>query len=321
MIDMITNPDISLQMSEKSPGKQWMQAIFGTAVSLHPPLAYQLVHELPYQGGRLAQWQISVGDPAWLRWTLFVLSPAASAPSGRRILLSPDGCWPHCVNPEAMQQCLAQDVTLAWFDRLAFAHDPPSALRQGAFYEQFPQSGSGCLSVWAWSLSLNAQVLREQMPDVKIGVIGHSRGGKAALLCAALDQKIDAVIANNSGTGGAASLVVVGEGAESLEQLASAFPHWLGSEAADPAVQARLREIDSMALWSRIAPRPLLVLQAQQDAWANPLGTRHAYMSLTSHWPEEGALTLVEREGVHAMQAADWHQAALFMRRSHRGWS
>jgi dienelactone hydrolase len=304
-------------MPAKSPGETWMQALFGSAVASHPPLAYQLVHELPYQGGRLSQWQISAGDPVWLRWFLHVLSPARSE---ERILLSPDGCWPQCVNPEAMQQCIAQGVSLAWFDRLAFAHDPPSALRQGAFYEHFPQSASGCLSVWAWGLSLNAQVLREQMPDAKIGVIGHSRGGKAALLCGALDHRIDAVIANNSGTGGAASLAVSGAGAESLAQLASGFPHWLGLEAADPAIQTQLSEVDCMALWSRIAPRPVLILQAQQDAWANPLGTRHAYTHLKPHWSEGDALRLVEREGAHAMQTADWREAAMFMQQPHAGW-
>lgn len=311
-------------MSEKSLGEQYLQALFGPSITLDPPLAYQLVHELALADGRLFQWQISAGHPVWLRWSLHVFLPTSQGADAlhfrRRVLLSPDGCWPHCVNREAMQQCKEQDVALAWFDRLAFAHDPPSALRQGAYYEQFLQSSAGCLSVWAWGISLTAQVLRELLSDAKIGVIGHSRGGKAALLCAALDTQIDAVVANNSGTGGAASLVVAGEGSESLAQLAHAFPHWLGAVAADLAVQARLREIDSMALWSRIAPRPMLILQAQQDAWANPLGTRHAVDCLKSDWPVGGSLSLVERQGTHTMLAADWHQAALFMRKPHRGW-
>ncbi len=321
---MITNPDSAVRMPEKSLGEQYLQALFGPWISLDLPLACQPVHELVLTGGRLLQWQISAGYPVWLRWSLHVFLPHSqnenAGRSGRRVLLSPDGCWPHCLSVAAIEQCKEQDVALAWFDRLAFAHDPPSALRQGAFYEQFSQSSAGCLSVWAWGISLTAQVLRELLTDAKIGVIGHSRGGKAALLCAALDTQIDAVIANNSGIGGAASLAVAGEGSEGLAQLAQAFPHWLSTAAADSAVQARLREIDSMTLWSRIAPRPMLILQAQQDAWANPLGTRHAMDCLKSHWPVGGSLTLVERQGTHTMLAADWHQAALFMRKPHRGW-
>ncbi|NJS36409.1 MAG: hypothetical protein HC765_08235 [Brachymonas sp.] len=305
-------------MTQPSLSEYWMQALFGAPISHRPPLAYQIVHELSQPLGRLSQWRISAGHPEWLHWFLHVFTPttdsAESAPSGQRMLLSPDGCWPHIVNIHAAQTCLAQGVALAWFDRLSFAHDAPSAQRQGAFYEQFPQATSGCLSVWAWSLSLNAQVLREISPQAKIGVIGHSRGGKVALLCTALDSSIDAVVANNSGTGGIASLEVRSVGAESLHELAHTFPHWLSKQTGDPVVQQRLQEIDCMPLWATIAPRPLLILQAQQDAWANPMGTRHAYSLLKPYWPDHGALRLVEREGGHAMQSEDWHQAALFMR-------
>jgi pimeloyl-ACP methyl ester carboxylesterase len=173
------------------------------------------------------------------------------------------------------------------------------------------------LSIWAWGLSLTAQALRERIQNAKIGVIGHSRGGKAALLCGALDPRIDAVIANNSGAGGAASMAMLGDGAESLQQLVQAYPHWFNQQAGQAKVQNRILDIECCSLWSRIAPRPLLVLQAEDDMWANPSGTRETLRALSQRWKSSAAsdaLALIERQGGHAMQDSDWHQAAKFMR-------
>lgn len=298
---------------DEESGLDWASLLFGAPIP-DSDVVCQLAHRASYATHDLTQWRLSLGQPAWLHWSVRMISPKVFAKHSERILLSPDGCWPHVVNMPAAQTCLAQGVALAWLDRLDFAHDPPNAQRQGAFYEQFPDTDSGCLNIWAWGLSLTAKALRLQMPEAKIGVIGHSRGGKAALLCAARDPQIDAVIANNSGTGGAASLRLAAEGAESLQALVSAFAHWFNAQAGDPAVQARLRVIDCTACWASIAPRPMLILQAQDDLWANPQGTRHAYLALQEHWPSNGTLRLIEREGGHPMLAQDWHQAALFMR-------
>jgi hypothetical protein len=299
---------------------EFLHTCYGGAVSVADVPQATLMHRLSRDTGDLEQWRITVGRHAWVSWTLFVNHSLKQSLSSH-ILLSPDGCWPQYINSDALRTCAEQSVTLAWFNRLEIAYDPPDGSRQGAFYEQFPTSGSGCLAVWAWGLSVTAGILRSLYPQLKIGVIGHSRGGKAAMLAGAVDAQIDAVISNNSGTGGAASLTVANEGSESLAQLASQFPHWLGASVNQAKVQERLRELDCTALWSRIAPRPLLLLQAQEDHWANPLGTRHVHEGLRSDWAQaQSSLALIEREGGHAMQAADWLAAAQFMRQDHAAW-
>jgi pimeloyl-ACP methyl ester carboxylesterase len=308
-----------MYMFERGDGKDWMDLLFGTEIQIALSPTWQLVHELKLEGGNLSQWLIKAKQPLRLTWSLQVFTPPQSTHSPR-ILLSPDGCWPQCIHPNAMKICAEQGVSLAWLNRLDFAHDPPSALRQGPFYDQFPMADTGCLSVWAWGVSQTAHVLRALAPDAKIGVFGHSRGGKAALLCAARDRQIDAVISNNSGTGGAASFAVSRPGAESLHQLASVYPHWLSNEASDPDAQRKLREIDCMAAWASIAPRPVLILQSNEDVWANPAGTKFAFSALKAHWPGTSSLRLVERAGLHAMQASDWQEAAKFMRCKHAGW-
>jgi hypothetical protein len=306
-------------MSLTSHAKEFLHTCYGDPVTQVDAPHAALMHRLPRDVGDLEQWRISVGRPAWVSWTLFVSRPPQPLHS-QRLLLSPDGCWPQYISTEAMRVCAQQGVTLAWFNRLEIAHDSPNGLRQGAFYDQFPASASGCLGVWAWGLTVTTGILRSLYPQMKIGAIGHSRGGKTALIAAVLDAQIDAVISHNSGTGGVASLAISGKGSESLSQLAAQFPHWLGAQALEATAQERLIEIDCMAVWSQIAPRPMLILQAHDDAWANPQGTRHAYTVLATDWQHKGeaqSLQLIERDGGHAMQSIDWLNAALFMRKDH----
>ncbi len=305
MIQMIGNPD--------TVAYEWMNGLYGAPIVPSESVLMRLVHELAWEGGVLQQWHLATDDG--LQWRVDLLQPDAKSRRGdlaHRILLSGDGCWPHCVSLEAMRACMQQGIALAWFDRLELADDPPSALRQGAYYNLHPTSQSGCLMVWAWGLAVTAQALKTLHPACKVCVIGHSRGGKAALLAAAMDEAIDAVVANNSGTGGAASLTVSAEGAESLQALVAHYPHWFSAAAQQSSMQARLAQLNCSALWQTIAPRPLLILQAQGDAWANPSGTRHTHSVLRKHWPDEpeGALVLIERAGAHAMQICDWADAA-----------
>ena len=306
-------------MSLTGHAKEFLHICYGDAVTHADEPRAALMHRLSRDVGDLEQWRISVGRPAWVSWTLLVSHPPQPLHS-YRLLLSPDGCWPQCISSEALHICAQQGVTLAWFNRLEIAHDPPNGLRQGSFYDQFPASRSGCLAVWAWGLTVTTRILRSLYPQMRIGVIGHSRGGKTALIAATLDALIDAVISHNSGTAGMASLAILGKGSESFAQLAVQFPHWLGAQASDAKAQKRLIEIDSMAVWSHIAPRPMLIMQAQDDAWANPQGTRHAYTVLTTDWQNMCAaqsLQLIERSGSHSMQAIDWLTAAQFMLKDH----
>ena len=299
-----------------------LEALFGHLVSPTDPVHAQLAHQLVQTDRVLEVWRVGAGSPALVQWSLTVVWPRQK---GRcPVLLSPDGCWPHVVGQDAASTVLRQGIALAWFNRTDLAFDNDQGQREGPFYQQVSQSNSGSLAVWAWGIQCCVDALEQIAHDRMSGVatIGHSRGGKAALLATALDARIAAVIAHNSGTAGAASLASHSPGAETLAQLAQQFPHWLGPAMQEVAERERILAMDLPRLMlTQIAPRGLCLMQARDDLWANPAGTRHMADVLRTHWQtteqdphRSSRLQWHERAGGHAMTVADWQTAGQFVR-------
>ena len=118
--------------------------------------------------------------------------------------------------------------------------------------DQAADTAPGAISLWAWSIHrlLDAAATIERIDMTRICVAGHSRLGKAALWAAANDLRIGAVLANNSGCGGAApSAHPVGE---TLAQMKERFPHWTVPYKQPQAGDLPLDQHHLMAL---IAPR------------------------------------------------------------------
>lgn len=306
------------EFADLAARQAYIEALFGGLVP-QDFVSVQLTHSLSRPASVLQTWEVQVGQPVWLRWTLWLESPLTpnNAPHGDApgpVLLSPDACWPHCLDAAARQEVLQAGVALASFNRLEIAHDSPTAKRTGAVFEHWPEGRFGAISAWAWGISRSVDALLQIGFDARaLGVVGHSRSGKAALLAAAIDERIALTVAHNSGTAGAASFQVQGPQAETLQHLQQVFPHWLGQDTGQPDVQQRIAALDSPTLLQGIWPRRLCILQASDDLWANPAGTRHTVETLVAQHTAAGLAhntTLIERTGGHAMTVPDWQQAA-----------
>jgi hypothetical protein len=288
--------------------------LYGGLVPGREPARASLLHRQrpPSRNGWVLEtWRVEVGAPVWVGWALQLLRPESGPPAP--VLLTGDACWGH-PDDTVKAGAVAAGVALAWFNRVELAHDAPDGARAGPVFERHPGARFGALSVWAWGCSRSVDTLL-QAPGIdpaRVAVVGHSRGGKAALLAGATDARIALTVAHNSGAGGAAASHRLGPGAESLAALAAGFPHWLATDIGQSLQTGALDSLDQHLLLAGIAPRRLLLIQARGDAWANPEGVsvvaQRARAAWRRAWAAEG-FALRWRDGGHPMGLDDWAAA------------
>ena len=190
----------------------------------------------------------------------------------------------------------------------------------------------GSLSIWSWLLSRILDALEGGMApavdSTRVAVLGHSRLGKAALWAAAQDPRFAAAISNNSGCMGAAQSRPVGE---TPELLARVRPHWFAPRFSELIHAGAPLPVDQHQLLEAIAPRPVYVASASEDAPADPEGEFSTLCSAARAWgvdagavppqfPAPDTLRSWEgtplgyhlRRGDHEMMPWDWIQYLSF---------
>ncbi|BBG01335.1 MULTISPECIES: glucuronyl esterase domain-containing protein [Pseudonocardia] len=198
--------------------------------------------------------------------------------------------------------------------------------------QDLPDDAGRAISAWAWGASRAMDYL-ETDPDIdpaKVGVIGHSRSGKASLWAGAQDTRFAAVITNNSGSTGAklARRGDGGVGAETVARINSAFPHWFPQTYREYNDNESALPVDQHELMALVAPRRLVVGSATDDSNADPQGEFLAYVGAarayelyglgdtglgSNDWRPETdrghrgpAMSYHLRSGGHGLSGADW---------------
>lgn len=204
---------------------------------------------------------------------------------------------------------------------------PDSAKPAQALMADFPHGPrgtvSGAIAGWAAGFTTAIDILEAdpRTDRQRTAIVGHSRSGKSALVAGTYDQRIDAIIAHQAGTGGAAlSRDKVGE---SVQQITERYPHWFApAYAAFDANGVNTTPVDMHVLIALNAPTPLLIGNGRRDVWSDPNGTWRATLEAapiyeaagTSGLQQEGMRTanltadLVYwlRPGGHSITQQDW---------------
>lgn len=267
---------------------------------------------------------------------LSLLTPGTGAATrrGTPVVIDPDACWWN-LDDTSVARVLASGVALARFDRTEVVPDPgvlglaaPGLI--GGLYEVVPGDGFGAVAAWAWGVHRVVDALlsldgssgdrgadETRVDTERVAVTGFSRGGKAALLAGATDQRIALVHAHASGAGGAAPFLLEGDGAEGM-CVVERFPGWFGKDLAEYQGREAELPVDQHALLAAVAPRPLLITCGSDDAWANPAGTSRAVEAARSVYDlfgEPDAVEFTVRPGGHHHGPEDWAALLAFIGR------
>lgn len=179
------------------------------------------------------------------------------------------GFWP-------AEEVIARGYAIAAFHVSDVATDNKESYSKGVlrlYPEQLKMpNGMKTIGAWTWGAMRVMDYFEKdiEINASKVAVVGHSRGGKAALWTGAQDERFALTISSCSGEGGAAlSRHLVGE---TIQDLNTNFPHWFCEAYKKFNSNVNLLPMDQHELIALIAPRAVYVASASEDAWADPAG-------------------------------------------------
>jgi dienelactone hydrolase len=238
---------------------------------------------------------------------LVITRPAGKGPFPA--IIRGDLCWGR-VDTRIAAEVARRGYILAEFDRTAVVPDE-AADRTVGLYGLYPDQDFAALAAWAWGFHRVTDYLltRDDVQKDHIAVTGHSRGGKAAILAGATDERIALTAPNNSGCGGAGCYRFANDKSETIDRITQRFPYWFHAQFGEFVGKVDRLPIDQHSVKALVAPRAFLETEALGDLWANPQGSQQSYVAAKQVYEFLGApdkIAIVFREGGHQHGLPDW---------------
>lgn len=232
-------------------------------------------------------------------------------------------------------QLVARGYATAAFYYSDVVRDRRNSFDTGYFsvFDETPRKDDawGAVAAWAWGASRALDYLETDaaVDADRVAIVGHSRGGKAALWAGAEDERFALVVSNDSGSTGAA--IARGKTGERVADIVKNFPYWFCSNYQRFAGREDTLPVDQHLLAALIAPRLLYIASASEDGWSDP---SHEYLAGVEASPvyellgqpglvgptgsasppespqHDGRIGYHLRQGKHDLTAFDW---SLFM--------
>ncbi|HEY4151024.1 MAG TPA: hypothetical protein VGM41_18930 [Chitinophagaceae bacterium] len=180
--------------------------------------------------------------------------------------------------PTALDMVIARGWAIGTVNTSAIQADNGAGLTEGIIglvNQGKPRQLSdwGVLAAWSWGLSraLDYFETDKAINKKQIGIEGHSRWGKTALLAAALDPRWSIVYASCSGCMGAS--LEKRNYAENIGNVAASGEyHWMAGNFLKYGNDWAGMPVDAHELIALVAPRPVFITGGTQDTWADPKG-------------------------------------------------
>ncbi len=322
------------------PKETWQDLFMHEEYGVRPkecdrPLRYEVIEEKTYENavGRRVRMYYNALPMEFHLWApksasapvkCFVLPLHPSAYIKKSIWEKPENIADYCPIKEVTKRGFAVAILLCG----DVAEDRKGGEYTGIFKEMnCVRTGEswGVLSAWAWATSKVADYLTldERIDASRLAVIGHSRGGKTALLAGVSDKRFYLSVSSCSGNSGAA--LSRGNRGETVEKITSVFPYWFCENYNKYARKEALLPFDQHLLLALLAPRKCYVISATLDAWADPAGELASAKLASRYYEEAGVKGLIVPEkiecdrlygegniayhrhrGVHELNPLDW---------------
>jgi len=287
---------------------------------------------VPHSPGRMDIYRITTGTQEKpISFTIYAHIPEGKPPFPT--VIDGDLVYSCMQDPEIAKKFTSKGIMLVAFNRCEIVPDMRNPKRTGNLYETYSGLRFGALAAWAWGFSRTLDALEKLgLADSEcIAFTGLSRGGKAALLAGALDERATIVNPEGSGCGGSGChrirmKALEEDGSEhrseTIRDCYSHFTDWFCPELNEYIDREAEMPFDQHYLKAMIAPRVYFDSQALSDVWAGPINTWMTAVAAREAWKmygKEQNVLWYWRKGGHNHLAEDFDMLIEVIERERKG--